>query len=325
MTPPIGKSVCRLTPKSWMLGSSIICERITALVPPNAIASWQDNDNTFYLRERIDEDLSSPKDDFETGKIHEAGTSAAVWTTSPSIFCKVKAWVEGMELESDTIAFVKSNAPEIPVPEVVHTWIDRSWNRTFLLLRRVEGKTLDEQWTRFSLDQRRQIANEVVGFCCRLALITSSRFETATGRGVVEPFLNSTAEASHPSWKPRLIGSFSAESFHTHLSFLAPASHLISTLNTGNRFHFYHADLGPTNIMVSDRGTVTGILDWESAAYYPSFWIVVKVGISADFLLQRDRTDPRAWGVILREGFQKAGFEEGEGWVEWWRKKRGGK
>ena len=54
-------------------------------------------------------------------------------------------------------------------------------------------------------------------------------------------------------------------------------------MDAGTNFHFYHADLGPTNIMVSGDGNVTGILDLESAAFYP---IGTKPKMSYGFILE---------------------------------------
>ena len=61
----------------------------------------------------------------------------------------------------------------------------------------------------------------------------------------------------------------------------------------GLPFNFYHADLGPSNIMVSENGNVEGILDWESAGFYPRYWIVSKV----------------AWRDLLISMLRKEGFE----------------
>ncbi|KAH9221682.1 hypothetical protein DL95DRAFT_355778 [Leptodontidium sp. 2 PMI_412] len=317
MTPPISTSVRRLTRDRWMLGSSKICERVTRPIPSNAIISWQDGDGTFYLRERVDGDLSVPKDGSETGLVHEGGTSAAVWSIGANAFCKVKAWREGMELESKTIEFVREKKPEVPVPEVIHTWIDHSWDRTFLILRRVKGQTLDEEWPRLNPDQRMEIANKIVGYCCKLASISASRFETATGHAVIEPFLDGIADASHPSWIPRPIGPFSSESLASHLSTIAPGSRL----DVGDLFYFYHADLGPTNIMVLE-GTITGILDWESAAYYPKFWIATKPRLSAGFYLQKDRNDRKAWSNMLSDILKASGFLQNIDEYNSWKCKR---
>jgi hypothetical protein len=89
MTPLIGTSIRRLTPDHWMLGSSKICERVTRN-PSNVIISWEDGESTFYLRERVEEDLLLPDDGLETGLVYEGDTSAAVWSIWTA-FCKVKA------------------------------------------------------------------------------------------------------------------------------------------------------------------------------------------------------------------------------------------
>jgi hypothetical protein len=57
----------------------------------NTIASWDDGDDTFYLRERAEGEILSPEDGLEMGLIHEGGTSAAVWSIGANAFCKVKA------------------------------------------------------------------------------------------------------------------------------------------------------------------------------------------------------------------------------------------
>ncbi|CZS91143.1 uncharacterized protein RAG0_01900 [Rhynchosporium agropyri] len=278
----------RLTRDRWLLGSSIICERVTTPIPSIAIISWQDGDGTFYLRERVEEDLVLPEDGLETGLAHEAGTSAAVWSIGVDAFCKVKAWREGMELESKTIEFVRRRALEIPVPEVIHTWIDHSWNRTFLILRRVKGQTLDEEWPRLTSNQRLEIGNKIAAYCYSKLLL---------GTLSLSPFLNSIADASHPSWILRPIGSFSYESFASYLSTVAPGSRL----DVGDLFHFYHADIGPTNVMIFES-TVTGILDWESAAYYPRFWLATKPSV-VSYKISMDTTigNLREGATVVRE------------------------
>ena len=125
MTPPIGTSVHCLAPDRWMLGSSKVCERTTTKLPSEAIISWEDGEGTYYIRERVEEDdLLLLGSRTETGLVHQAGTAAAVWSIGSSTFCKVKAWCEGLESESDTIHFVAKNAPGVPVPEVIHSWVD---------------------------------------------------------------------------------------------------------------------------------------------------------------------------------------------------------
>ena len=125
MSPRIGTSVRALIPDLWMLGSSIVCERASAANHSSAIISWEDEEGPFNLRERIEEDGTLVQDSsVAPGLVHEAGTSAAVWSIGTSTICKVKAWCEGMEPECDTIRFVAKHAPNIRVPEVIYSWVD---------------------------------------------------------------------------------------------------------------------------------------------------------------------------------------------------------
>ena len=307
MTPPIGTSVHYLAPYRWMLGSLKVCERATTITPLDAIVSWEDGEDTFYLRERGgDDDLLLPECNIRTGLIHHGGTSAAVWSIGSSTFCKVKAWCEGLESENDTIQFVAKNAPSVPVPEVIHYWVDYNWNRSFLILKRVGGQTLQDAWPQLSSSQKSQVASQVANYCSKLARITSLRYESATCRGVLEPYITVDAEPSHPSWKPRPLGPFSLEELKSYLFQQSTTYYPQVKLP----FYFYHADLGPSNIMVSASGKVMGILDWESAGFYPRYWIVLKPKCSAGFYLKTtEGTKREAWRDLLRSELMKEGFK----------------
>lgn len=306
MTPVIGTSVRRLTPDRWLLGSSKVCERGTTSKPSRAIVSWQDREGTFYyLREQENEDYFQPPPVLATELVHEAGTSAAVWSLGSDTLCKVKAWCKELESESNTIRFVKSHAPSIPLPEVIYSWVDYDRNRSFLILKRVNGHTLQQAWPQLSLLQKSQIASQIAKYCSTLAKITSTSFESATHQAVLEPFLGLPAELDYPSWKPRPLGPFSLTNFASHSSRQPSTYHS----DIGTLFYFYHADLGPGNIMVKD-GKVVGILDWESAGFYPKFWIATKPTLSAGFFLKStDVTEKVAWRNLLGSLLEKEGFK----------------
>ncbi len=256
----------------------------------------------------MENDSLLPENSLETGLVHQAGTAAAVWSIGTSTFCKVKAWCEGLEPEIDTIRFVARNAPGIPLPEVIYSWIDHEWNRSFLILRRVRGHTLLYAWPRLSQPQKSQIASQVAKYCSELAGITSLTFESATHRGVLDQFLTVDAEDSHPSWKPRPVGPLSLEDFNSYL-LQQSTTHCP---DIGHSLHFYHADLGPNNIMVSEEGNVEGILELESAGFYPRCWIASKPMLSAGFYLSPMEGTKRmrlAWRDLLGTMLKKEGFE----------------
>jgi serine/threonine protein kinase len=277
-----------------LIGSSVICEKVST-IPENALASWQDDDtNIFCLRPagRIQTNL----DDFTP--IYCSGTSGAVWTIG-SMFCKVKSWQEDVEQESETLGFVKEKFHVIPTPEVLYAWTEPEYHRSFLILKPLRGKTLEEVWSSLSERQRREIAVQVAEYCEILALATSDSLQTATGRGITDGFLMTPDHKDEPSWKRRTFGPLPMDDAKTHLS----------PMNVGSTFQFYHADLSPSNIMVSENGEVTGILDWEHAAFYPRFWIATKPHVSFGFALEgEDGEDQWAWTRLLSQALKERKF-----------------
>ncbi|KAE9967093.1 hypothetical protein BLS_006572 [Venturia inaequalis] len=245
MSPPIEASVRKISPGVWMLGSKMICERIRA-VGGNCVASWSDESgNLFQLRQQQTsaQDLVDAEIDAHR-RIHFAGTSAAAWKIGDA-YCKVKSYVPGMEYEADSISFVRSKVPAIPLPEVIHSWVDEELCRTFLILGQVKGKTLAESWHLLSSKQRTTIARILATL-------------------------------------PVIPGTF----------------------------YFYHADLGPTNIIISKEGHIEGVLDWESAGFFPKFWIATEPLISAGFNLpQESDADRYAWANMFSAALEVEGFE----------------
>ena len=305
MTPPIENSITRTSETRWLLGSLYVCDLVES-VPNDAVTSWQDDGKTYCIRKAAQgsKDLNYDVGDSESQRIHHAGTSAAVWKIGGMIF-KVKGWREGMELESDTIRYVNLMAPSITTPEVVFTWVDVDWNRSFLVLNTMKGRTLDEAWQSLSADQRTHAADAIAQHCKTLASLTSDKLVTASGAGVLEEFLTANPADSEPSWRRQFLGPFSSSQLRTYLSG--------NPIFDGHidRFYYHHADLGPGNIFVSEDGIVSGIIDWESAAFFPRFWIGTKPVVSAGFFIQAEEikgAERRAWVGILADALERKGF-----------------
>ena len=85
----------------------------------------------------------------------------------------------------------------------------------------------------------------------------------------------------------------------------------------GKKFHFYHADLGPTNILILDDGTVTAILDWESAGVYSKFWIPLKPYRSGGFNLDVQDDSRFEWTDLLESHLANVGFPLDHDHVKW--------
>ncbi|THX27621.1 hypothetical protein D6D12_05392 [Aureobasidium pullulans] len=172
MIPPCRESITESSPNILALGTMVNCIRAPLSTPPapNTLLSWHDEDFIFHLlpRGRSTANLinSSPQlqDSLPMHElIYDAGSCSGVYFLGKEIVCKVKGWKEGMQLECQTIAFVREHFPTIPVPEILYSWIDKSINRSFDIMKRVHARTLDKAWADLTPQQRLNIAEQVAG------------------------------------------------------------------------------------------------------------------------------------------------------------------
>ncbi|KAL1845356.1 hypothetical protein VTK73DRAFT_625 [Phialemonium thermophilum] len=291
MTPPITDSLRRLQPHVWIVGSSVLCEKV-AVVPDGVLASWNDRDGSHYCLRPIDDAACEQAASGPYAPLHSAGTSGAVWVLGGAL-CKAKAWVDGIETEAETLGFVRKTF-DVLVPEVLYEWIDRKASRSFLLKKRVEGTTLQQAWPSLSHHQRRDMAEQVARYCETLAEVTFDSLESVTGRGIQDHDLLPDRPAGTPSWRPIPFPRLSK----------AEAQVYLAPMDAGETFYFCHVDLNPTNVMIL-HGRVTGIIDWESAAFYPRIWVGTKARVSYGFILEDVDGDQWAWSKLLSEAVQK--------------------
>ena len=304
MSPPIEASILKVSPTRWLLGSTVICEIVESM-PNDAFLDWKSEEGDRYClrwKRYGDETHVKGKATEVEGLVHHAGTSAAVWSFG-GIFFKVKAWRNGMQLESDTIRFI-NKISTIKTPRVLKSWIDTAWNRSFLILGKVEGKTLRQQWPSMSICRRQVVACQIARLCRDLASSTSERLESVDKKGVIEPFLRAPPPFSEPSWKPQFLGPYSFEDLQNHIELPA-----LEKLLHGQTFCLQHVDLGPGNIMVSEEGNLTGVIDWEGTGYYPHFWLATKPLVSAGFYLDGvTKIEKQEWAHLLVDSLEREGF-----------------
>lgn len=175
--------------------------------PHNSIVSWQDGDSTFYLLPRDDSLLTSlANGDSAIDRMQECGTGGGIWAIGNEAICKVKGWSEERQLESSTLDFVRENFPSVPLPEVIYSLIDRPINRTFLIMKRVHARTLNDAWPTLSEGQQQNFVNEMAEYCAALAETASLNYEPAHGFRVLEYWLMGRPPASNPTWLPMTLG-----------------------------------------------------------------------------------------------------------------------
>lgn len=313
MPVPLIESVRQTGPNCWRLGAKVECRLVEHALPGDALATWSEGEHTYVLQEMKDEAAVSTLDDDPSDKVklvHTGGTKAAVWTIGSDVFCKVHYWRQHRADESDIIGFVKQHFPQIPVPDVVYTWNES--DRSFLLVKRVPGDTLQNSWAAFSTAQRDKLHTTIADMIDLLAQQKSDTLHGLNGKPLPEPYL---ADKGPDNSGDDPLGPFTREECVSH--FTGTANHPPPPVDT---FHFHHADLGPTNIMVSADGDVTGIIDWESAGFYPRFWIATKPHVSPafDFCPVLPDVDFYAWRKGLTKKLESKNYPAlGHWFIEW--------
>ncbi|CRL21689.1 Protein kinase-like domain [Penicillium camemberti] len=238
---PIQNSVVQTSHSTWRLGCTIECDRISGPGDMGAAAAWKDGEHWRHC------------------------ILSAVWAIGNNAICKVHYWNSDITSESETIKFVQERAPEVPVPEVIYSWVDG--NRSFLVLKRVPGITLRDAWGTMSAIQQESVLAEVVHICDILASITSERLQNVHGGPVLEPYL---AHSERDSLEPLSVYESKRYFFRENLD---------HNTEIEERFLLYHPDLGPGNILVSNH-RLSAIIDWECAGFYPRFWVSTKPSVS---------------------------------------------
>ncbi|KAF2806043.1 uncharacterized protein BDZ99DRAFT_102759 [Mytilinidion resinicola] len=195
-------------------------------------------------------------------------------------------------------AFCKNQRPSFKTPKVLHHAFGN--DRSYLFLQRLPGCTLDAAWP--SLDQKWRLhyVSAVVNICKEMAGWKGHRLCGADNENIPEYFLVT----------PRGSDDFSP------LQAGCKAIGMDCSI-----FVFFHADLGPTNIIVEHepRSGQVGIIDFEIAGYFPRGWIRTKFRISSGMDLSASATDyPTWWRASVQKALGAHGFENHtQVWMEW--------
>ncbi|KAL9035864.1 MAG: hypothetical protein Q9214_006396, partial [Letrouitia sp. 1 TL-2023] len=290
MMPPSEHSIGCLGPDSWSIGSSMLCEKVSRTTVTDALTTtWEDTDGTWCLRRR-DPPLTAtitPPGDSDSGRIYACGNSAAIWQISPN---------------------------------VIYSWIDRDWQRSFCLMKVVPGVTLDQAWNELSMEERTAIANEVVTYIVDAAQHTSPRISSTNGTGIT--YHGWILGSSRPekkgvdNWQPTLHPLMTTEELDERLVFIGGQK----SPEKVDHFVFFHGDLAPINIFLdkneNDEWHVSSIIDWEVAGFLPKWYIRTIVGVSAAYLLNHATGEEEMWSVELSRALERHGFQEYCKWLE---------
>jgi hypothetical protein len=237
--------------------------------------------------------------------VHEAGDASVVWSIGNSVLCKAKCIEEGATPEPVTLQFVQGQQPSFSTPAVLSYTVHNG--TSFLFLQRLPGRTLDAAWSCLSKEQQLFYVRAIVDICKEMAQWTSPVFGGVDGQYIPEDHL-----LPHPR---RDYGALDTPCREMGMD----CSDLV----------FYHADLGPGNIIIENSpssegrlgGGSIGIIDFEIAGYLPRGWVRTKFRLSSGMNLSAG-DEPGRWRSEVQKTLGQEGFEDYSAQHTAWRKRQ---
>ncbi|KAF7793931.1 hypothetical protein EIP86_005053 [Pleurotus ostreatoroseus] len=140
----------------------------------------------------------------------------------------------------------------------------------YFLMEELPGVTLESVIDTMTVDELNHVADQLSGIMAEMRQFTSTTIGSVTGG----PFENTFFP-----WPFEPVSSWSsAEEFISYYrdllsEFCAPdyVEELLECLPRDASVHLVHGDIYPRNILVNGS-TITSIIDWEYAGFYPDFW-----------------------------------------------------
>ncbi|KAL4916734.1 hypothetical protein BDW62DRAFT_202395 [Aspergillus aurantiobrunneus] len=283
---PVRESIRQVDENTWLVGP-LMLRRSSG--HPDTATWYDDGDDVSYTITEAPFKL-----------VYDGGDAHDVWSLGNSAFLKVLLTEKNTTSEAVTLAYVHDKKPDFKLPTVLYN--KETDDRSYLFLSRVPGRTLMAAWPTLDRQWKSHYVNTIASICKSLAVWEGDKISGVDGKSVHEYYLTKTGEPY--DFDPEILQKNSE--------------------NSGmdcSTFCFYHADLGPGNIMVENvpkDGTV-GIIDWEGAGVFPKGWIRTKFRVSSGLNLQDPGGDDAGWwrGEVQR-ALEKLGFEEHvDGWWSW--------
>ncbi|KDQ08646.1 hypothetical protein BOTBODRAFT_563237 [Botryobasidium botryosum FD-172 SS1] len=172
--------------------------------------------------------------------------------------------------EALTMKFV-AESTTIPIPRVLDMFTIRG--RLFMVMEYIDAPSLDRVWHTLSATEKRSVLLQLQGYLRQLRSLRPPHpgiVEAADGTGCLDK-----RQQGEP------FGPFTVDEFHTFLGHdylhqkkdLYPQFQADFERCAGRTYdtHFTHGDLAPRNILVRN-GSIVGIIDWECAGWFPSYW-----------------------------------------------------
>lgn len=174
-----------------------------------------------------------------------------------------------------------ANNTSIPVPKVQRVW--RADGATFITMDFVPGEELHSAWHIMSKVTKRWVVAQLKGYFDQLRALKPSiqgSVMSVTGgplrdgsRVGLQPF---GPFHSHDDFHQFLRGTWPLETFETTVN----CDQIVNSHRQNYTTKFTHGDFAPRNVMVKSDGTITAIIDWDSAGWFPEYWEYTKANFT---------------------------------------------
>ncbi len=205
-------------------------------------------------------------------KVLRAVGERCVWTLGSEYLLKEEPKGRYAGGDAATVEFLRANSTIPVVTEMIWWEDDKS---KFTLMKRVPGVPVSEY--RFpSIEEWHKYQQELFGYIGQLRRFTSPVLATVDGKPLCDYHF-------HKPWIRYLMPS-TLDEFRDKLGEeLAAHGHQSQALEFAKNFPkdrgpfvLTHGDLDPSNVMIHN-GSISAILDWEYADYYPVWWESMRV------------------------------------------------
>ncbi|KFX97169.1 hypothetical protein O988_04998 [Pseudogymnoascus sp. VKM F-3808] len=185
--------------------------------------------------------------------------------------------------EPNALRLLEREAPSIPAPLLIDTFHHDSYE--WFISTRVPGTRVHGLLHRMSYAERNQLTADLSRILAQMHKIPNTspyRFANVTGGPIYDRRIDSPAAGpfnSEADLNTCLFGGAETEAY--------VKSQIPSAFSRTHDSVFTHGDLFFSNVLV-DGGRLSGIVDWESAAFMPTYWECAKATRTARSQVAKD-------------------------------------
>ncbi|KAM5466995.1 hypothetical protein MauCBS54593_005615 [Microsporum audouinii] len=256
-------------------------------------------ESSFFTRNGSGAKLPSPAEVREQGAIQDPTSKDRNFSFRPvrykqlGLIVKYGRAPEVTVAEGQLLWAFPRILPTIPVPEV-YGWTHDN-GQIFIYMELIQGVTLEQRWESLDKAERVGVCEQLRGLIQELRKLQHALGDFFLGHINRDPlgdivFTNENRPPAGPFLSVAQFHDWIATVLKLCIRQNWPGKKLSeipdpyrSSLPDDAQVVFTHADLHPSNIMVSeDSNKILAIIDWQQSGWYPDYWEFYKAAFTAE-------------------------------------------